>query len=67
MNELLSREEIDARMKGTMDNIEDNNSSFEELTEEEIDALGEIGNIGMGTAATTLYTLLSHKGDNNYS
>ena len=61
MNELLSQEEIDALLKGTMDNIEDNNSSYEQLTEEEIDALGEIGNIVMGTAATTLYTLLSHK------
>ena len=31
------------------------------LTETEIDTLGEIGNISMGTAATTLFTLLSHK------
>ncbi len=31
------------------------------LTPEEVDALGEIGNISMGTAATTLFTLLNHK------
>ena len=62
MNELLSQEEIDALLKGNFDNDEDDNSSHsEELTEEEIDALGEIGNISMGTAATTLYTLLGHK------
>ena len=62
MNELLSQEEIDALLKGNFDNDEDDNSSHsEELTEEEMDALGEIGNISMGTAATTLYTLLGHK------
>ena len=33
------------------------------LSEMEIDAMGEIGNISMGTAATTLYTLLGHKVD----
>jgi len=31
------------------------------LTTEEIDALGEIGNISMGTSATTLFTLLNNK------
>ncbi|GHV08117.1 hypothetical protein FACS1894217_10050 [Clostridia bacterium] len=33
------------------------------LTTVETDAMGEIGNISMGTAATTLFTLLSHKVD----
>ncbi len=33
------------------------------LSEIEIDTLGEIGNISMGTAATTLFALLSHKVD----
>jgi len=32
-----------------------------EFTPEEIDALGEIGNISIGTSATTLFTLLRHK------
>lgn len=61
MGELLSQEEIDALLKGNND--EDTSSSFEGtiMTGEEIDALGEIGNISMGTAATTLYTLLNHK------
>jgi len=31
------------------------------LTPEQMDALGEIGNISMGTAATTLFTLLNEK------
>jgi flagellar motor switch protein FliN len=31
------------------------------LTNEERDVLGEIGNISMGTAATTLFALLNHK------
>jgi flagellar motor switch protein FliN/FliY len=61
MSELLSQEEIDALLKGNTD--EDGHSSPQNmvLTEEEKDALGEIGNISMGTAATTLYTLLNHK------
>jgi len=61
MGELLSQEEIDALLKGNTD--EDGHSSPQNmvLTEEEKDALGEIGNISMGTAATTLYTLLNHK------
>ncbi len=33
------------------------------LTPAEIDALGEIGNISMGTAATTLFSLLNNKVD----
>jgi len=33
----------------------------EQLTEKEKDALGEIGNISMGTSATTLYALLGQK------
>ncbi|NLI60959.1 MAG: flagellar motor switch phosphatase FliY [Clostridiales bacterium] len=59
MNDLLSQEEIDALLKGDED--KDNNSLNESLTEQEIDALGEIGNISMGTAATTLFTLLNNK------
>ncbi|MCQ1527989.1 flagellar motor switch phosphatase FliY [Lutispora saccharofermentans] len=54
MSDMLSQEEIDALLKG---NNEDNSP----LTPEEIDALGEIGNISMGTSATTLFTLLNNK------
>lgn len=58
MNDILSQEEIDALLRGQ---LEDNESQDTVLTPEEKDALGEIGNISMGTAATTLYTLLNNK------
>lgn len=38
---------------------EENNTSV--LSQKEIDALGEIGNISIGTSATTLYSLLNNK------
>ena len=52
-DELLSQDEIDALLNDDVD--------VEELTEQEIDAMGEVGNISMGTSATTLYTLLGQK------
>ncbi len=58
MSEMLSQEEIDALLKGNSTKTEESSSH---LTDEEIDALGEIGNISMGTSATTLYALLNHK------
>lgn len=66
MGDMLTQAEIDALLNGTssseesMDNTGDN-SSGDTLTTQEIDALGEIGNISMGTSATTLFTLLSQK------
>ncbi|MDF2612679.1 MAG: CheC, inhibitor of methylation / FliN fusion protein [Clostridia bacterium] len=59
--EMLSQEEINALL-GSMvaDDMGSSNAPIV-LNEEEIDALGEIGNISMGTAATTLFTLLNHK------
>ncbi len=67
MSDMLSQEEINALLAGgasedtasSEDNTETAPSSL--LTEEEKDALGEIGNISMGTAATTLFTLLNQK------
>ncbi|MGL4798670.1 MAG: flagellar motor switch phosphatase FliY [Cellulosilyticaceae bacterium] len=61
--EMLSQEEINALLGGLdIDNeppkTADDNAY---LTPEQIDALGEIGNISMGTAATTLFALLNHK------
>lgn len=60
---ILSQEEIDALLNGG-----DNSSAEEissgtgfELSDFEKDALGEVGNISMGTAATTLSTLLRKK------
>ncbi len=55
MSDMLSQEEIDALLSKSGDDQE------ELLTAEEIDALGEIGNISMGTSATALYTLLKNK------
>lgn len=60
VGDMLSQAEIDALLKGTsFDAHDDNAEAF--LDENERDALGEIGNISMGTAATTLFTLLGQK------
>lgn len=58
MADMLSQEEIDALLGGSSDAPE---PTAESLSSEERDALGEVGNISMGTAATTLFTLLGHK------
>ena len=63
-SDMLSQEEIDALLKGdssTEPEVDFFEDEEELLTEIEIDALGEIGNISMGTAATTLSTLLNRK------
>jgi len=62
---ILSQEEIDALLKGE-DIAEDMEvgagaQSPIQLSDFECDTLGEIGNISMGTAATTLSTLLRQK------
>ena len=59
VGDMLSQEEIDALLKGTSAVAE--NKPDEALDENEKDALGEIGNISMGTSATTLFTLLGQK------
>lgn len=65
MGDMLSQAEIDALLSGALSADEEPRSSgpveIDELTPREIDALGEIGNISMGTSATTLYTLLGQK------
>lgn len=66
MGDMLTQAEIDALLNGTSsseepDDATGNNSTTQALTSQEIDALGEIGNISMGTSATTLFTLLSQK------
>ncbi|MCT4606731.1 MAG: flagellar motor switch phosphatase FliY [Marinisporobacter sp.] len=62
MGDMLSQEEIDALLKGTstVADVKENKPD-ETLDENETDALGEIGNISMGTSATTLFTLLGQK------
>lgn len=61
MNEsILSQEEIDALLKDS-DEPTGNESIFSDIDEAEKDAIGEIANISMGTAATTLSSLLNKK------
>ena len=69
-NGMLSQEEIDALLRGTMElglgpGTGDTETSPTEdfLDEMEKDTLGEIANISMGTAATTLSQLLGKKVD----
>ncbi len=65
MGDMLSQAEIDALLSGALSTddgaVESGPADGEVLTPQEIDALGEIGNISMGTSATTLYTLLGQK------
>jgi len=56
MDGVLSKEEIDALLSDP-----GNVSSEEKLTDAEKDAIGEISNISMGTAATTLFSLVNRK------
>ncbi|MBC8079438.1 MAG: flagellar motor switch phosphatase FliY [Gorillibacterium sp.] len=59
----LSQEEIDALLKQTSEDahVEESPSLEDYLTSLEKDALGEIGNITFGSAATALSTLLGKK------
>lgn len=66
MSDMLSQEEIDALLRGDSvvpqpDSSSETKAILQTLTDEEKDTLGEIGNISMGTSATTLYTLLNQK------
>lgn len=57
---MLSQEEIDALLNiSDEDKSDENKQSY--LSDIEIDALGEIGNISFGSSATTLSTLLNQK------
>ena len=55
---ILSQAEIDALLNGNY-SVEEKNDNL--LSDAEKDALGEVANISMGTAATTLSTLLGKK------
>lgn len=62
MDGTLSQEEINALLNGgANDNASPISGQNETLTDEEKDAIGEISNISMGTAATTLSTLVNNK------
>ncbi len=58
MADMLSQDEINALLGGSLISEPERKQL---LTDEDKDALGEIGNISMGTAATTLFTLLGQK------
>lgn len=62
MDNMLSQDEINALLSG-VDNADETGDSEagEFLTEEEKDAVGEVSNISMGTAATTLFSLLNQR------
>lgn len=61
MADMLSQDEIDALLGGGGSSSDSASGSAAGLTNDEKDALGEVGNISMGTAATTLFTLLGQK------
>ncbi|GHU57231.1 hypothetical protein AGMMS49975_22340 [Clostridia bacterium] len=80
MGDMLSQDEINALLNGSMDADDDDGFESESsgrpggvvpgqtpfdyddvLVAEEKDILGEVGNISMGTAATTLFALLGKK------
>jgi len=63
MGEMLSQEEINALLRG-LDDDEDTTkteSSAYVLSDIDKDAIGEVSNISMGTAATTLFSLVNQK------
>lgn len=57
MDGVLSQEEINALLNDT----DTSTKTKELLSDNEIDAIGEIANISMGTAATTLFSLVNRK------
>jgi len=61
MDGMLSQEEIDALTGGDSSSGGDASGNTAPLSDAERDAVGEIANINMGTAATTLSTLLNNK------
>ena len=60
MDGVMSQEEINALLNGSADSGEQKPQE-EVLTEKEKDTIGEIANISMGTAATTLFSLVNRK------
>lgn len=58
---VLSQEEINALLNGGGSGTSDAAGDMEDFTPEEVDTIGEIANISMGTAATTLFSLVNKK------
>ncbi|HWT76307.1 MAG TPA: flagellar motor switch phosphatase FliY [Mobilitalea sp.] len=61
MDGMLSQEEINALLNGMTSDDSSSNNAAEQLTDAEKDAIGEISNISMGTAATTLFSLVNQR------
>lgn len=61
MDGMLSQEEINALLNGMSTDSSGSNNAGEQLTDAEKDAIGEISNISMGTAATTLFSLVNQR------
>lgn len=60
MDGVLSQEEITALLNNSGGDT-GGSGSGEQITDQERDTIGEIANISMGTAATTLFSLVNHK------
>lgn len=60
MNGVLSQEEVNALLNETGGGMD---SGMDEMTDVEKDAIGEVANISMGTAATALSSLVNRKVD----
>ena len=58
---VLSQEEINALLNGGVPGASDAAGDMGDLTPDEVDTIGEIANISMGTAATTLFSLVNKK------
>ena len=59
---VLSQEEINALLSGGIPDADTSDAAAgDELTPDEVDTIGEIANISMGTAATTLFSLVNKK------
>lgn len=59
---VLSQKEINALLSGGIPDADTSDAAAgEELTPDEVDTIGEIANISMGTAATTLFSLVNKK------
>lgn len=64
MSDMLTQEEIDALMNGSAASDDESSTETketEELTQTEKDIIGEVGNISMSQAATTLSSLLNRQ------
>ena len=61
MDGMLSQEEINALLNGMGADDSGSGGVGEQLTDAEKDAIGEISNISMGTAATTLFSLVNQR------